>query len=668
MSQSERHLSQNEGFSLDQADYQHGMDEDPEFPTLESEIQPNQPDEIRPHRASNNYTEPPSAWTRKLMLREAKEEIFIRRSAAEATFRRSLIVASNAVQSVAMLENLEKVMKEKSDQGLGVTQLKSDINAVKKDLDAAVHEYNEDDILDLEGLIEKMTLTHDPMYLEREQSRKKKYMERRRKEGMKKNTWLRSPSSRFVSLTKGDLAGEEEITEEDQRRCISWCAWGFAIIGMLIAISFSIVDFWTSQVNPAVSTHVYQHDNLSLPLVFACMNFPFVPTFQDLPNGKYAGFPLWGLRSYTNEESGEKYIYPETVKRVTEEYFTGGEHCESQMKYLSKEAIESSLEKSNLNQTKCSSCLVIGRRERIVLSRNKTQKRAVGAVTLEFAVSRDLEYCFNPFYASNGFLKNGIKTMIKTNADGLLKKGSLVLINGPSVAYAIDYGFEAFAGNSFNDREALLNAETTVLCNIYLFSGYFFPVKPGTEIRYSFDMNGGRESWKQIGDAKNFLKVNAIVGIESFESMNRTKILKEMRGQTSSRDFSAKELIIFIHSTTTDERAIPSFYNLDIGLRENHRDTILYEERLDEGIRYYSSFYQDGGRKVFMVPSRFRRYNISLDVKSFLVERIISKPTTSTPEFLTDVFEYIGLFTGICAYSVLVSPARMYLKRSRKRR
>lgn len=60
--------------------------------------------------------------------------------------------------------------------------------------------------------------------------------------------------------------------------------------------------------------------------------------------------------------------------------------------------------------------------------------------------------------------------------------------------------------------------------------------------------------------------------------------------------------------------------------------------------------------------SQYNEYSLEVRLTGFGVEVTSRRPATSAAEFLTDVFEYAGLFTGICAYSALVAPASMYLE------
>lgn len=570
-----------------------------------------------------------------------------------------------------MLQNLTQLIafrreNHAPDEQVALENLESDVIAAEGMFEAALESYDDTQIFNAEGRIEQLTLTHDPFYLEGEEARKRRYfVDHQEEEAERKATWASMTSSRILRLLKGDLEGVEEVTEEDQRSCISKCAWGFAILGLIVAISFLIVDFWSAQANPAISTKLYRNDALKLPVVYGCLNVPYIPTFMRLDNETYWGEPLWGLRSYTNVDTNHTLLYPGTNLLVEEAVLGDNDRCTRELRVLSRARMAAALHVDVLQADKCFSCLRFGAHPSVELRRQDVLTRLPGAVTLEFSTSRDLEFCFNPHSSLNPFLRNALLKTLTDRAAGLAERGAVVLIAGHSVKYALQFGFEEY-GTAFPTeiyRKHL--AQATVLCNLYFFSGLFFPVEEGTEVRYSYDVNRGLEAWQGLGNSSNFIQVQTLQTIYMTGNVSRETILKEM---SEGQDVSG---LIFsdtsIHVYTVEDAKTPpgAFTDFATSLRENHQDVLLVSRRIDSGVVRHTTSLQLGIRRVFEAVGRFRRYNISLDFERFETEVVTRRPTTSTPEFLTDVFEYIGLFTGICAYSVLVGPARMYLRRSR---
>lgn len=615
-----------------------------------------------------------SSQTNQRTFRHAQQHLRNRRIAIADDFKQSLLVASNTVQFSRMLQNLQNlILVKRAEQDADADHLEEQVNSVNDFFQTAIEKYSKADILNAEGQIEHLTLFYDPKYLEGEEAHKRDYFERRKQlkeKNLPKQSWTSSTTSRFLGLLKGDIAGVEEVTVEEQRSCISKCAWGFAILGMCIAIIFLILDYWQSQANPALSTSIVQNDYLQLPVIFACVSMPHIPLFLNYPTSRYKGNAMWGLSIYRNIEANHTLVFPHT-SYVAEPSFLGSpEFCPKALQYLSKQNILSNLAGSNDPHKSCYSCLKIGARIPVFLSRKAATLRPSGAVTLGFASSNTLELCFNPTQHANVFYKQTLLATLRLHIEDIEARGVVIILNPKlSLENALDFGFEAFENESpagdYTYRTKMYSAQATVFCNMYLFSGVFFPVEPGTEIRYEFDITRGIEAWKPIGNLSNFLDIGPHFDYND-QLVSKTDLMAVLR-DASSFSRLTPETAINIYSVAGPSDRPDSLQHFHTALRMFHRDVLLFTKSSEEGKSRHTSVMQQGAQRLGGIGSEYRRYNISFDFATFETERVIRRPTTSTAEFLTDIFEYVGLFTGICAYSVLVGPARMYLKSLGKR-
>lgn len=621
----------------------------------------------------HQHDTPATVANQRDIIKDVKQHLRRRKQDVFHKFRRHLLIGVNAIQALRMLDNLEQVADKRSEDNQDVTELRAQISEFRETLTQAIKQANDGVILEVQGQIEELTLGKDPLYLEGEEDRKRQYLEQKKKDAIHRPSWSQNPSRRFISLMKGDFHGSEEVTEAEQMTCISRCAWGFAILGLIVAISFLVVDFWSAQVNPALSTNLFHNEELEMPTIFGCMTFPMIPTFEQLPNANYNGNPLWGLRSYSNHDTGDTYLYPQTRELITESAVLGPKDvCEPALRVMSLQAIIAGLDSVFDPAARCYSCLRIGQKRPISLSYEKALSRPSGAVTLEFATSRDITFCFNPVHAQSSTIRESIQDLLKTHGDRLVKQNIVEITPNENpnidIQYALNFGFEAYSIATPEDVRPRRAAEATVFCNLYLFSGYFFPVKPGTEVRYRYDVKGGLQSWIPIGNPSNFLTIDPLQTITTSNAMNRSDVLNDIRKSSRATEFGAIESGMHIYVLDSNVRAQPAFKDFAASLRPNHRDLLLFTKKIDGGVSRYSTRLQYGARKQFRAMGRFRRYNISLDFATFETETVTRRPTTSVAEFFTDIFEYIGLFTGVCAYSILVGPARMYLRRSKSSR
>lgn len=553
-----------------------------------------------------------------------------------------------------MLDHLKGVLASKFERGEISEDILLDFDSTGRLLHQAVEEDDEQGIFSGQGRIEQLTLTHDRLYLETEEERKQAYAESRRLAQVTSPTWTSSPSSRFVSFLKGDFEGKQEVTAEERQSCVTSCAWSFAIIGMIVAISFLVADFWSSQANPALRTNLFLEESLTLPVVTFCSIFSMMPSFENYPTAVYPGQALFGVRSYSNGDTGEHYMFPETHQKKFKPVMVGPkDKCADRLKYMSVAAMNNAVRTANRTAPICLSCFEIGRDNPIVVSGAGATHRMQGVIRVELSLSRDLEYCYHPAGAFSSSSKMKIIELIKHHSTELVKR-DIISLNGTSnVAYALDYGFEGV--EDVEERIA------SVLCNIFLFSGYFYPVELGTDVRYHFNIDGGANAWREAGDGP-FHKVKLSSRSQKTASvMNVTSMLGELKSIEEQRRDIFTSVAMFARDISATG-PLSTVEQLDT-VSVDRSDVIFFEKQIENGVSKFSWHKETGTNKMTMAVERFRRFAIAMDFSTFQVEVVKLRPTTSTAEFLTDIFEYAGLFTGVCAYSVLVGPARMYIKR-----
>lgn len=601
------------------------------------------------------------------ILQIAIEQLIQRRLFQYNRMQHAFLEASKALETKGMIDHLEKVLdRPRAEPENEIESVRLKLLDYRELLYAAVADGNPGRVTDVHVAVESLVLSYDSMYLEDIEARKLKFRQAVRDNIPPKPTpsWKQDPTYRFLSLLKGDASGERNlVSRKEVQFFLSRGAWALALALMVVAIVFASVQFAESRSSSALSTGVSHYDQLDLPVIWACLTKPMFPMFENFPNQSYVGWQIWGLRSYTNVETGETYSYPQTEEVVSEPKILGpDDYCNDKMRYLSKQTIDNANELLFETDPRCYSCLRIGIKKPVVLEYKRAINRPAGAVALEFALLKDLDYCFTQDIPPHGFPRSNLKADLKRHGQLLVKSGAVILENGIGIDFALDFGFESF--DQLLDPYQRIEAEASVFCNLFFFSGVFYPVREKERARYRFDMGKGVEAWEPLGDPKNFVSLKIKSGLHRIDSTNRTKMLEDFRLARLDSIYVAQSSVKIYSTENTTQQ--PTAADLSGVLRENANDVMVYTKKVEGEYGHFSSRIQRGTARVFQVPSRFQRFNISLDFAAFDVEVNVEVPTTTWAEFLTDVFEYVGLFTGICAYSLLVSPAKMYLRRIQK--
>lgn len=436
---------------------------------------------------------------------------------------------------------------------------------------------------------------------------------------------------------------------------------------MMVAIMFLIIDFWYAQNNPSVSTTIVENNTLQLPVIFACLSVPNIPTFENLSREQFAGEPLWGLSTYSNDQKNQFLKYPKTKDVLTTPSLLGNEAvCSSSLQHLSLRGTLLGLTPWGNASRRCFSCLKIGVKQPIVLSASPEKHRPAGPIKLGFSFSRYLSFCFNGL--ADGFniiLMNNLRETIKRSSQQLLEKRIVQMVSNKNgsrdLEVAFDIGFNPYVKKR-KSRVLRQRLEAELLCNLYFFSGHFFPIEPGTAVQYSFDINRELNAWQPVGDLSNVFRIPT----SYMEVYNRTTILEGIRNDNYGNRIVFSLPGIYIYSMGDNSDGQPSFRNKLDWIVGRETCLIRFTKHIENEVVTYGYSIQRTGIGTSITNDMFSRVQLSLDFETFSTEVVTKRPTTSFVEFCTDLFEYAGLFTGVCVYSMFVGPARMYLKRFKK--
>lgn len=489
-----------------------------------------------------------------------------------------------------------------------------------------------------------------------EAARRARYAARRRALG---EYWREGALTRAVLLLRRRRGSAGE-----QQRCVSLCAWSFAITGMLVCIGFLVAEFVNSRASPALVSRVEERDLLPLPVVTFCAALPGLPAFYNFPRRGFPGGALFGARLFSDAGTGEQLRWPatHTSGRVKLTALGPPERCERQLSTFSFAHVG----KRASGAAACHACFQVGRGAPINISR-ASHNGSRAAVQVEFSLAKEVAFCIVPHFGSNVFLTRGMRHTIKLHGRALAARGILVLRGTSDLMFAIDNAFDGLrrAGDVDGYNLALRN----FVCNVYFASGYFFPKPSFVDVRYRYDID--TDFWDEIGSGpyhklKPFKRASSFkpVGVSQNQSksVNVKSELSDLRYEVNL----AHTLLVFAKDAS-------------LGLSPEYQDTIgtvvrlqprtfLFSRVEDDDRVMYSNYQPQGSAFFRFMQGRFYVFKASLDLLDFRVEIKSKQPSISITELISDIFQYASLFTGVCVYSILVGPAKWYIKRSRAKR
>lgn len=572
------------------------------------------------------------------------------------TYRQIILVSESAIQANRLIVNLETLFTKKAKKGENTSVQLSMLEESRKTLIASLQNGDANGILEIESSVEQSTLTYDPLYLENEDARRE---ERRVAIDERQNSgWMSHQSSRLIQIMRGDTKGEQTVTRAERRSCISKAAWTFAVSGMVIAIAFLIVDFYSAQTNPVLRTNLIAKDEITLPQTTFCMGIPNIGSFRNPGTLGIRGKPLFGVASFTNLEASEKMNSDEAHAKMFEHVIVGPETCHKEIAAFS-DAQMMFQRRSPMNTTEnCYSCYRVSRSQAIKLKAEKAKKIGLPPVQVTMAKSRLLDYCFvnvSSFHDING--RNAILGELQKHSAELEREGILGRNGKESILIGLNKMKDISPiGPDFIPDE--LGKQISFLCNVYFFSGFFYPKAPNVDVSYVYTEPNNRSllGWSPKGNGPYHR-------LYFSDSSEKTGTMREELQEVTAGALDSKSRV-FVFAIDNSFDRLPTIKDLASVLADRITISLEFTCNENHGTPGYTSKANFGRQYLPMGLALYNEYSIEMSVSGFEVEVTTRRPATSVAEFLTDCFEYAGLFMGVCAYSVLVAPARMYLRHS----
>lgn len=579
-----------------------------------------------------------------------------KRQDAIETYRQNILVSESAIQANRLIVNLEKLFTKKAKKGENTSDQMAMLEERRKNLIASLQNGDANGILEIESSVEQSTLTYDPLYLESEDARRE---ERRVAIDERQNAgWMSNQSSRLIQIMRGDTKGEQTVTRAERRSCISKAAWTFAVSGMVIAIAFLIVDFYSAQTNPVLRTNLIAKDEIILPQTTFCMGIPNIGSFRNAGTLGIRGKPLFGVASFNNLEASEKMNSNEAHAKKFEHVIVGPETCHKEMTAFS-DAQMMFQRSSPVNITaECYSCYRVSRSQAIKLKAERAKEIGRPPVQVTMAKSRLLDYCFSNVSSFHDLTaRNAILGELKEYSAELEREGIL----GRNGNASLSDGLEKLKDISPRRKDFIpdeLGKQISFLCNVYFFSGFFYPKARNVDVRYVYTEpnNPSLLGWSPKGNGP-YHRLHF-----SHSSETAVTMREELQEVTAGALDAKSRVFVFALDNSFDR--LPTINDLASILADRITISLEFTRNENHGTPGYTTKANFGRQYLPMGLPLYSEYSIEMGVSGFEVEVTTRRPATSVAEFLTDCFEYAGLFMGVCAYSVLVAPARMYLRHS----
>lgn len=455
----------------------------------------------------------------------------------------------------------------------------------------------------------------------------------------------------YLSLGKG------QRHRYSKRILIIFLAWTLALIGMIVSIGLLTKDFIIAQVNLSVQVDRSPASPMKLPAITICSDLWNIPSFEDYPTDNYPGLPLFAVSMYSRGNRSIQLpkahlMFPETLPGSSDSpvepvvVSDGVMNCDLKGFNVERElnslkAIGQGVSFNAIGNSKagCLHCFRVGLKHKELLAPYHSDTSAAQfspAVHVAMSKSRMFGYCQSYYIRRSTFVEQLFASELFLHARKLEEKGILDF-NGQ------DY--------SVLKRRLSLDSVPTradFYCNVYFFSGYFYPSLDNAHISYQY--TGLPDVWTKSGKGPYYTgytwEVNEPMQVgPNLETLTKdTYTFGGIRMYAEDPDGVNLSYPVSPHTefTLLDRFSISTMITfkkmlvldrVEYNVREKINEVIGYEDKLVDW------------------------YHLGFDFELFELERVYTYSTMTWSEYITDVFEFIGLFTGICIFTLIVAPA-----------
>lgn len=595
---------------------------------------------------------------------------------AESEFTLRSLEMSGLERVLQVLQKLRTLRDERTAHSEETDDIDGLLNeSMQKLVDILSREENDEDLLDFDFLawsheIENDPRLNDPFMLSLGDGSDEE-VEAMPSSSRRLESYSVKTATTFLSILKsnGKLTNQQELVQLNQERddrffCFTTMAWALAVLGMVITIGFLAADFWLAQRNLAIQIERLDSPSLELPAITVCSHVPSLPSFIEQPTEEYPGVPLFGISAFRRlngsglnsgmQELVFPHANPSALNSPIENVIVAedGAACRSETngtwgtremestQRLNSLTFHSNNQSSSTSEGLCYHCFRVGARIIETLYASTANERSqlfAPAVQVDIFQSALFDICQFDSSRRDNPPKRALANEILSHVDSLVSRD---ILDFAGAEYEVL--FEQVTSRNYKEA-------SDFLCNVYFFSGYFYPSVDSPDIQYTY--NAANKTWLETGDGPFYSARShpddapSIFGPGAEDLKKDTYVVRGVRVLVEKAEDARRSNVVSPRK---------SFAILD-----NQKVYVLnFKKRLVRGSTEYStkiqSYVQEKGLASF---TAYNIFGLGFNFQTFSSENVLQTSTMSWPEFLTDVFEFIGLFTGVLISSILFPPA-----------
>lgn len=439
--------------------------------------------------------------------------------------------------------------------------------------------------------------------------------------------------------------------------CIA-LAWGLALSGMVLSIAFLTGEFANAQKNLALQVVRTPEVPMQLPAITICSDDHGIPPFTEYPTPEFPGLPLFTISLYlrTNRslKAPEHYtVLPNTLPQAENSPIesvlvsSGKKFCTKpgfnvnrEMNSLLAVSTTGSFTDHGRSSSSCQYCLRIGHIQRELLqpiAREQTAAMFKPAVQILVSKSRMYGICQSSYQFGNLLIDQLIASELLRYAPELEQRGIL------------DFNGQNYSVLSKLLRQYGIAKYADFYCNTYFFSGFFYPSLDNANISYRF--TGELPNvWEKVGTGPYFSVYRWDPSHPTIVGPSKEALWRDI--------YTLGGIRLYAEDADALNSSNPVAPRTEFAVLDRLKGSAVFTfkkmsvlERIEYKVKKTVTHVSEFSVKLVDI------FHLGFDFEIFEMEHVYSYSTMTWSEFVTDIFEFIGLFTGICIFTLIVAPA-----------
>lgn len=457
----------------------------------------------------------------------------------------------------------------------------------------------------------------------------------------------------------------QSVASTREKRVIAVSAWLLALIGLIVSLAFVTKDFIESKNEMASTVRFFQSETMNMPPLWICTMDTSLPNFGKNLGKQFPGQPLLWIDFFKGSRSLLNITYPYTHEMPQ----LGTVHVNALGQPCSPPTVmnPSIFEEENKIAPNCFHCFSLDGTPRIEFERSHHEDEHDHEAGTASKMHATIRMARHSVFSKCRMSQMGLSRdafafftgQIKTHHQELKARGILDFgVFDPTNGFHNQYLWPLYRmgfGNATVDFAVYDVVD--MLCNVYLFSDYFYP-SSAKAVRYKF--NDKYYRWERTGEGPYYPSKFD----EYYSGVSSRPALYSELGAIGTEKYENRSMYAGQSLHIVTNRSMVDKADVVASLEPFHMASLRFTRNMIHETESYEAKVSRTILQTGDVRAVHYVYFMDVSFENFMTRVVSKQLTVSWSAFAADFFGLTSLFLDVSVYTLIVAPLIM---RARKK-